>query len=153
MEIVKLSENATVPAKATSGSAAFDLASAEDVSIPPNSRIVIKTGLAIRIQSGYYGQIASRSGLCVKSGIITVGGVIDSDYRGEVCVILYNLGNDLFTVHVGDRIAQLLLIPVCVLGCREVSKDEWYARCSIEEKFSAVMSQGRGTKGFGSTGI
>ena len=151
MEVVRLVKCAIVPTKATSGSAAFDLSSSEDVNIPPNSRIVVHTGIAVRIPKGYYGQIASRSGICVRSGVITVGGVIDSDYRGEVCVIMFNLGNESFIIHIGDRIAQLLLIPICVLPCHEVTTSEWADLVSIETRFAEVAS--RGTKGFGSSGV
>lgn len=108
--VKKLSERATTPARATSGSAGFDLSSIENVTIPSHSRAAVSTGIAIQIPPGTYGRIAPRSGLAFKHGIDVFAGVIDSDYINlELKVILYNSGDRDFVIHTGDRIAQLIL--------------------------------------------
>lgn len=108
--IKKLVEHAFVPARATPGSAGYDLASAVDAVIPSKSRLAVSTGIAIQIPEGTYGRIAPRSGLAYKFGVDVLAGVIDSDYINmEVKVILYNSGEEPFVIKTGDRIAQLIL--------------------------------------------
>ena len=142
---VLLSRGMTMPAYATEGAAAVDMRAAIDegttVTIQPGERAMIPTGMAISLENANVVAIlAARSGLAVKSGINLANGigVIDSDYRGEICVGLYNSSNVPFTVNRGDRIAQLLFMPVYVANLIEaVSLDE----------------TARGAGGFGSTGV
>jgi dUTP pyrophosphatase len=117
---------------------------AEDIAIPPLGRARIPTGLKMEIPEGYEGQVRPRSGLAIKFGVTVLNapGTIDSDYRGNLDVILVNLGADVFTVKDGDRIAQLVIAPVsrAVLNV-----------ASVEESELSVTARGGG--GFGSTGV
>lgn len=107
---VVLEEGAIMPKRSTGNSAGYDLHSLENVIIPPNQRRLINTGVSMAIQWNYYGRIAPRSGLAWKNGIDVLAGVIDSDYRGVIKVILQNLDSDKkFIVRKGDRIAQLII--------------------------------------------
>lgn len=128
-----------LPSYATDEAAGMDIRSAEDVTVFPNKRVMIKTGLAVAIPFGYELQCRPRSGLAAKHGITITNspGTIDSDYRGEICVILHNLGDYHFDVKRGDRIAQLVLAEVPRLPIVEV-----------EELSETTRSAG----GFGSTG-
>ena len=116
---IKLTRGMTAPEYATSGSAAVDLRAAleedEVVTLAPGARALIPTGLAISPESsGYVAIIAARSGLGIKKGVSLSNGigVIDSDYRGEICVGLINHGEEPFEVRRGDRIAQMMFMPV-----------------------------------------
>lgn len=107
------------PERASSGAAGFDLKASldgfPDIVIPPGERRLIKTNLCVEIPKGMYGRIAPRSGLAYKNGIDVLAGVCDSDYRGEVGVILQNLdGRESYTVKTGDRVAQMI-IEYCVV--------------------------------------
>ena len=142
---ILLSRGMTMPAYATAGSAAVDMRAAIDegttVTIEPGERAMIPTGMAIALENAnVVAVLAARSGLAVKSGINLANGigVIDSDYRGEICVGLYNSSNVPFTVNRGDRIAQLLFMPVYVANLIEAE--------SLDET-------ARGAGGFGSTGV
>ena len=142
---VLLSRGMELPAYATEGSAAVDLRAAIEqdspVTIAPGARAMIPTGVAISPESrDVVAIVAARSGLAVKSGICLANGigVIDSDYRGEICVGLYNSSDVPFTVHRGDRIAQLMFMPVYTANL--------IAADSLDETE-------RGTGGFGSTGV
>ena len=142
---VLLSRGMELPAYATEGSAAVDLRAAIEegapVTIEPGCRAMIPTGIAISPESrDVVAIVAARSGLAVKSGICLANGigVIDSDYRGEICVGLYNSSDVPFTVHRGDRIAQLMFMPVYTANL--------IAAESLDETE-------RGTGGFGSTGV
>ncbi|MDC8755664.1 dUTP diphosphatase [Erythrobacter sp. sf7] len=128
-----------LPAYATSGAAGMDAVSAEDVTIVPGSRHAVATGLALAIPEGYEIQVRPRSGLALKHGITVPNtpGTIDSDYRGELKVILINHGTDPFVIARGDRVAQLVLAPVVQATWEEV------------EELDATT---RGEGGFGSTG-
>jgi dUTP pyrophosphatase len=132
-------EGLDLPAYATDGAAGMDVVSAEDVTIAPAARHAVATGLAVAIPPGYEIQVRPRSGLALKHGITVANapGTIDSDYRGEVKVILINHGSDAFAIRRGDRIAQLVLAPVTRAGWLEVEHLEETAR---------------GEGGFGSTG-
>ncbi|KAI5187106.1 dUTP pyrophosphatase [Nematocida homosporus] len=132
-----LNDKGRCPKRATPESAGYDLYSAETGCINPGERKLISIGIAMKIPTGYYGQISSRSGLCSKHGVITLGGVIDSDYRGELFVMLLNTGSQPFEYAVHDRIAQILIIPV------------FQAMPQIVESLSATE---RAAGGFGSTG-
>lgn len=137
----KLSENAVVPSYGTAYSAGADLYSAmqEDVIIAPETTKFIKTGIAIEIPEGLVGLIYARSGMACKKGLAPANkvGVIDSDYRGEIIVALYNHSHSSVTVASGDRIAQLVLTP--------------YIKADFEEA-DELDDTVRGDGGFGSTG-
>jgi len=142
LQFAKLHESATVPAKGSAMSAGYDLSSAQKVVIEPRCRMLVKTGIAISVPPGCYGRIAPRSGLALKSGIDVLAGVIDADYRGDVGVILVNLGTTAFQINVGDRIAQLILERIEM-------------NASVQE-MPTVTDLGiseRGNAGFGSTGV
>ena len=137
----KLSENAVVPSYGTAYSAGADLYSAmqEDVIIAPETTKFIKTGIAIEIPEGLVGLIYARSGMACKKGLAPANkvGVIDSDYRGEIMVALYNHSDSAVTVAKGDRIAQLVLTP--------------YIKADFEEA-DELPDTVRGDGCFGSTG-
>ncbi|MEE4540052.1 MAG: dUTP diphosphatase, partial [Erythrobacter sp.] len=103
-----------LPAYASTGAAGMDVASAQDLTLKPGARAAIATGFAFAIPRGYEVQVRPRSGLALKHGITVANapGTIDSDYRGEVKVLLVNLGDAEFIVARGDRVAQLVLAPV-----------------------------------------
>lgn len=128
-----------LPAYATAGAAGMDVVSAEDVTVAPGARHAVATGLAMAIPPGFEIQVRPRSGLALKHGITVANapGTIDSDYRGELKVILVNLGGEPFAVARGDRIAQLVLAPVVQASWLEVSE---------------LDETARGAGGFGSTG-
>ncbi len=127
------------PAYATSGAAGMDVVAAEDLHLAPGARHAVATGFAIAIPDGYEVQVRPRSGLALKHGItcLNTPGTIDSDYRGEVKVILANLGSEPFEIRRGDRIAQLVPAPVQRAELLEVS---------------TLDDTTRGSGGFGSTG-
>jgi dUTP pyrophosphatase len=131
-----------LPSPGSPGSAGFDLRAAVEAErvIEPGQRLLVPTGLALEIPPGWEGQIRPRSGLALRHGIgiLNSPGTIDSDYRGEVSVILVNLGDSPFTVKRGDRIAQLVIA--------RVEPIEW-------EEIESLESSGRGGGGFGSTGV
>ena len=132
-------EGLSLPAYATDGAAGMDVVAAEDVVLPPGGRHAVATGFAMAIPPGYEVQVRPRSGLALKHGVtcLNTPGTIDSDYRGEVKVILANLGDAPFTVARGDRIAQLVPAPV--------------QRATVEVR-DALDDTARGSGGFGSTG-
>ncbi len=139
MKVKLLNINANPPKKGSVSAAGYDLYSNEAGVIKPQERRLIKTGLVLQIPEGYYGRIAPRSGLALKSGIDTMAGVIDSDYRGEVGVILYNTDKySDFIFGVGDKVAQIIF-------------EKYY---DFDMDFVANIDQTeRGEGGFGSTGI
>ena len=132
-------EGLPLPAYATSGAAGMDVVSAEDVTLAPGARHAVATGLAVAIPAGYEIQVRPRSGLALKHGISVPNtpGTIDSDYRGELKVILINLGPEPFVIARGDRVAQLVLAPVVQAAWDEVAE---------------LDATERGAGGFGSTG-
>ena len=106
--LVKLiHDESKIPYKATPGSAGFDLTTVERTVIHPGNVIKLKIGIKLEIPPGYYGQIVGRSGLATRSNIIIVNGVIDSDYRGEICVMAYTIGSSI-VLPMGTRCAQLI---------------------------------------------
>jgi dUTP pyrophosphatase len=96
--------------RSSNEAAGYDIYSFQDIEIPVNERKMIRTGVSLSITKGYYGQIKSRSGLSAKHNIDAMAGVIDSDYRGEIKVILHNYGNKVFKVQKYDRIAQIVFL-------------------------------------------
>jgi dUTP pyrophosphatase len=132
-------EGLALPAYATSGAAGMDVLAAEDCVIASGQRHAVATGLAVAIPQGYEIQVRPRSGLALKHGITVPNtpGTIDSDYRGELKVILINHGAGDFAIQRGDRIAQLVLAPVTQAAWEEVDE---------------LDTTTRGAGGFGSTG-
>lgn len=132
-------EDLALPAYATSGAAGMDVLAAEDVTIAAGARHAVATGLAVAIPLGYEIQVRPRSGLALKHGITVPNtpGTIDSDYRGELKVILINHGSEPFAIARGDRVAQLVLAPVTQAAWEEVDE---------------LDRTERGAGGFGSTG-
>ncbi|MCE9558378.1 MAG: dUTP diphosphatase [Armatimonadetes bacterium] len=129
----------TLPEYATPNSAGVDLRAAESYTLAPMERKLVSTGLKIAIPEGFEGQVRPRSGLALKHGIgmVNTPGTIDSDYRGEIGVLLINLGSEPFEILTGERIGQLVFSPV------------------VQAEFvvvEALESTDRGEGGFGSTG-
>lgn len=141
MKIKKLREDAVLPERKTPGSAGYDLCAciAGEFTIEPGELAIFPTGLAAEIPQGCAGMIFTRSGLGVKHGVAVANGVgvIDSDYRGEIHVGLRNSSQTPYTVRPGERIAQLIVMPVCLP--------------EVEEAEELSQTQ-RGEAGFGSTG-
>ena len=136
MEIVTDNE-ALIPKRQTSGSAGYDLHSKYSVTVPAGEKMLVDTGVALAIPKGHVGQIWPRSGLAVKFFIDTGAGIIDSDFSGPLKVLLFNFAQKDLKIDAGDRIAQLLVIPV--------------AYPEIVRVDSLVATE-RGENGFGSTG-
>jgi len=132
-------EGLPLPARATAQAAGMDLVAAVEVSLAPGERKLVPTGLKVAVPAGYELQLRPRSGLALKHGITlpNTPATIDADYRGELQVILMNLGHEPFTVRRGDRIAQMLVQRVEAVAFREVE---------------VLPESGRGEGGFGSTG-
>lgn len=128
---------AILPTRSMENAAGLDLYAVEHVVLFPNTPTKLRTGIAMQIPHGYVGQIWDRSGLGSR-GVRTLAGVVDSDYEGEILVCLALIGHSSITINQGDRIAQLLVVPVHFLSVREAWDD-------------ARFSQ-RGQSGFGSTG-
>ncbi len=121
MRIKKLDKNAKTPVHSSEEAAGFDLHALHDVVVEPKSTTIIPTGICLEIPSGYYVKLAGRSGLATK-GITPLGGVIDSDYRGEIKVILHNLSAEPHKVNSGDRVAQGVLIPIVQAAFEEADE-------------------------------
>ncbi len=132
-------EGLELPAYATEGAAGMDVLAAEDMTLAPGARHAVATGLAVAIPQGFEIQVRPRSGLALKHGVTVPNtpGTIDSDYRGELKVIMINHGNAVFEIRRGDRIAQLVLAPV--------TQATWLKVDELDETE-------RGEGGFGSTG-
>lgn len=144
VDIVRLPHGADLPlpSYATRDSAGMDLLSAEpgDITLAPGARAMVATGVAIALPSGFEAQVRPRSGLAAKHGVTVANspGTIDADYRGEIKVILINLGDAPVTLARGDRIAQMIIAPVIQAAWNEVTN---------------LDDTARGAGGFGSTGI
>lgn len=141
LNFVKLSPKANIPKKATPGAAGMDLYACmeNDISINPGDLVKVPCGIAVEIPDGYGAFIFARSGLGIKHGITLSNGVgvVDSDYRGEVCVGLCNVGKESYVIHNGDRIAQMVILKVENFIINEVN---------------SLTKTTRGEGGFGSTG-
>jgi len=141
LRVMKLRDDAVLPARAHDGDAGLDLSACEAVTIGVGERAVVGTGIAVEIPDGHAGLVVPRSGLALRHGLSTVNapGVIDAGYRGEVRVILLNTDREhAFTVEPGMRIAQLLVVPVEVVDVVAVVE---------------VTATERGDGGFGSSGV
>jgi dUTP pyrophosphatase len=134
---VSIDRGSALPEYASPGAAGADLRASEALEIPPGGRAAVPTGLRLAIPPGFVGLVWPRSGLAVRHGIDTLAGVIDSDYRGEVRVVLVNHGTEPFRIDAGDRIAQLLVQPVVRAAFAPTER---------------LADTERGTEGFGSTG-
>jgi dUTP pyrophosphatase len=137
IKVKKLIQSATIPTRAHSTDAGFDLYCAETVKLIPTERAQIKTGIAMEIPEGYVGLIWEKSGLSHRHGLKVLGGVIDSGYRGEILIGMCNLSEEKYTFEVGHKVAQILIQKI------ETSE--------IVEVENLTLSD-RGEKGIGSTG-
>jgi dUTP pyrophosphatase len=141
IQIKKLSNKVLTPKYETSGSSGMDIAAyiGQDIIINPSEKALVPTGFSLSVPRGYEVQIRPRSGLAIKKGITVLNtpGTIDSDYRGQIKVILVNLSKDEFTVKDGDRIAQMVVCPIEQI---------------IMEEVKELSETDRGIGGFGSTG-
>ena len=131
-----MSNNAALPERSTNGAVGYDLCASQDCTILAGGKGLVKIGLSISFPTGLYARIAPRSGLALKKLIDVGAGVVDSDYRGEVGVVLFNHGDQDFEVKMGDRIAQLILEKIDTLPVEEVQ---------------GLDNTVRGSGGFGST--
>jgi dUTP pyrophosphatase len=141
VRIVKLSHSAVIPKYATKGDAGCDLSASQDVVLSPLGRALVSTGIAVEIPDGYVGLVHPRSGLAIKSGLSIVNspGTIDSGYRGEIKIPLYNTDPKTpISIKAGDRIAQLLIQKV---------------EHAVFEEVPELSSSVRQEKGFGSSGV
>jgi dUTP pyrophosphatase len=116
--------------------AGLDICSIEDIQLQPKQRVMARTGLAVAIPRGCYGRVAPRSGLAAKNGLDVLAGVIDSDYRGELCCLLYNTGDEVISLPAGSRICQLIVEQI-------ITPDAAWS--------SDLDETARGAGGFGST--
>ena len=140
LEIRLLHPDAVPPARTRSGDAGYDLRATERVSIPQEGRRLVGTGVAIALPEGVAGLVTPRSGLAIEHGLtlLNAPGLIDPNYRGEIKVILHNTSERRYTVEIGDRVAQLLLVPY------------WAPELQVVDALGATE---RGADGFGSSGV
>ena len=137
IKVKKMTETAVIPTRGSEQAAGLDLYADGNFVVKAGTHAIIPTGVAVAIPDGYCGQVWPRSGVSVRYGVDVLAGVIDSDYTGEIKVVLQAGAND-FEISQGDRVAQLLIVPVSMLQCAEVE--------SLDDTV-------RGDCGFGSTGI
>lgn len=137
--VKKLNPKAILPTYAHTGDSGWDLYSCENVILPPNGRVLVSTGLAMAIPQGYEGCIRPRSGNALKLGytVLNTPGTIDSNYRGEIKVILFNTTDNVILIKEKDRIAQMVIQKLPIIFLKEVNE---------------LDSTNRGSDGFGSTG-
>ncbi len=127
-----------LPSYAKEGDAGIDLRASENSTIKPGERVTVKTGIKVALPPGFFGLIKDRSGLASRKGIHTLAGIVDANYRGEVCVVLLNTGKEDFPIRPNERIAQLLVIPLAKVDLKEVEE---------------LDKTERNEAGWGSTGI
>ena len=137
LKFKQLQTNAVLPTRGSAAAAGLDLHCVDAVSLLPHHRVLARTGLAVSIPQGYYGRIAPRSGLAMKTGLDVLAGVIDADYRGEILCLLYNTGDQTIELPAGSKICQLILERI--ITPEAVWSDD-------------LAVTGRGAGGFGSTG-
>ena len=133
----QLDSRAVLPRRGSALAAGLDVCSIEDLIIEPRQRAIARTGLAVAIPPGFYGRVAPRSGLAAKNGLDVLAGVIDSDYRGELCCLLYNTGDEAINLPAGSKICQLIIEQI-------ITPEATWA--------SDLDETARGAGGFGSTG-
>ena len=139
IDFIRIREGAQIPARATRDAAGYDLSSAESCTVPSGGRVLVHTGVSVRIPRHYHIEIRPRSGLALRHGITVLNtpGTVDADYRGEIGVIMVNLSNEEFTVNDGDRIAQMVVA--------RHEQVEW-------QPVETLADSERGEGGFGHTG-
>ena len=137
LKFKRLDERAILPTRGSAASAGLDIYSIEEITIPPRQRILARTGLAVAVPVGFYGRVAPRSGLAVKNGLDVLAGVVDSDYRGELCCALLNTGDETLTLPGGSRLCQFIIEQI-------ITPTPAWAE-DLDET-------ARGAGGFGSTG-
>jgi deoxyuridine 5'-triphosphate nucleotidohydrolase len=137
LNVKQLHPAAQLPLRGSTWAAGADLHCVADFTLQPGARLAVPTGLALEIPPGFYGRVAPRSGWAAKHGIDTLAGIIDADYRGELLVLLVNLGLKPFTAQAGERIAQIIIERAALCSYT------WVAELAETE---------RGAGGFGSTG-
>lgn len=137
LKFKQLDDRAILPTRGSATSAGLDLYSIEDITIEPKQRVLARTGLAVAVPVGFYGRVAPRSGLAVKNGLDVLAGVVDSDYRGELCCALLNTGDGPIALPSGSRLCQLIIEQIIT------PTPVW-----AEE----LDETARGAGGFGSTG-
>lgn len=137
IKVKKLKVNAILPQMMRQGDAAFDLATCEDVLLHPGETKIIPTGLVLEIPEGFVGNIRDRSGLSAKHALHTLAGIIDSNYRGEIGVVMTNLSQTDYNIKTGDRVAQMLIQKIEMTEFEEVEE---------------VSDTNRGEAGFNSSG-
>ncbi|HJP91192.1 MAG TPA: dUTP diphosphatase [Pyrinomonadaceae bacterium] len=133
----QLDSRAVLPKRGSVFAAGLDICAIEEINLGPKQRVMARTGLAVAIPPGFYGRIAPRSGLAAKNGLDVLAGVIDSDYRGEICCLLYNTGDEVISLPAGSKICQLIL--------EQIITPEAVWSTDLDET-------ARGAGGFGSTG-
>lgn len=137
LKIKRLREDAKIPHYAHHGDAGLDLYAMESVTLAPNARAAVPTGIAMEIPDGYVGFIWDKSGLSIKHGLKTLGGVVDSGYRGEVLVGIINLSDEEYMIRKGEKVAQMI-----------IQRKETI----VTEEAKELNGTSRGEGGFGSTG-
>ena len=137
LSIQRLSAHAILPSRGSKHAAGLDLYAPQAYTLPPGQRVLIPLDISIELPIGTFAHLLPRSGLALKHGIHVGAGVVDSDYRGNVSVLLMNLGAETFEVLPGDRVAQLVVLPCLLMEVNEVSE---------------TNASERGAGGFGSTG-
>ena len=140
-QVKKIVSHAIIPKRATEGSAGLDISSSVDAIVPTKKWLAVPTGISIAVPSFCYARIAPRSGLTLKHGIQVGAGVVDSDYTGEIKVILFNSSKNAVTINKGSKIAQAVLCPVV------------HGKFVQFNKVEKIENKDRGDNGFGSTGI
>jgi dUTP pyrophosphatase len=163
VKIYRKDKNAELPVYTTKGAAGADLSAfiPQEITLKPGERKKISTGLAMEIPAGWEAQVRPRSGLALEHGITVLNapGTIDSDYRGELGIILVNLGAEPFTIHNGDRIAQLVFAPAPQIPLETVPfGSPWPVETAsqtapVVQTAEKIDGSERGEGGFGSTGI
>lgn len=145
IKVLRVGQNAKLPVRATAGSSGFDIHALDHIVVHENSKTLIPTGLRVKIPDGYELQVRPKSGLALKFGltVLNTPGTIDSDYRGEIGVIMQNISDTTHVFDAGAKIAQIVCCKVPEVDFIEVDEDEYKRECSVNE---------RGTGGFGSTG-
>jgi dUTP pyrophosphatase len=136
INILRVHPDATLPTRAHPDDAGLDLYNLEDFKMAPGEGKMIKTGIALAVPQGHVGLVADRSSLA-KRGLKTAGGVIDAGYRGEIHIVMWNVSKENFELKKGERLAQLMIIPIATPAVVEVKE---------------LDSTSRGAKGFGSSG-
>ena len=133
----QLDPRAVLPARGSALAAGLDVCSIEAIELQPKQRATVRTGLAVAIPPGFYGRVAPRSGLAANNGLDVLAGVIDSDYRGEICCVLYNTGDQVIELPAGSKICQLIVEKII----------------TPEAAWAGDLDEtARGAGGFGSTG-